>query len=483
MKRTAVQISIVVQVAAVFLLFVGSVTMLWRSGSSVFQRERIREKSERELAEADDALASRGAPGLVAIPDWPETLDLQDWDTLDRWLSMRARDVFSTLPDAEGGYYIPVSDRYLGYGSSAAVRQSTGKNGTRRHSSDPPPRVFDLVDSQIRESIEHDRPLLSRIDVPPDQLVLRSAPVWVNGRKVASTWTLARVSERRSLQSSIQQYQVAVGMALGALVLALLLSVGLAWTVRRQATERARLRNELRRNERLAALGKLLAGVAHEVRNPLAGIRSSAQLWQRGVLSPEDDVASGLLAEVDRLESIVSRLLQFSRADSLEMEPGIVNALVAEAAQLAKGQATDQGVIIDLNLASDLPAVAMSAPAMLQVLRNLTTNALQAMPDGGTLLLTTRTTSVRRRVEVTVADTGPGLSSEVRDHLFDPFFTTKSDGTGLGLAIAREIILAHRGEIRVEPPGSNSGATFVLSLPTLTKRARRLDFSPSNAVG
>ena len=102
---------------------------------------------------------------------------------------------------------------------------------------------------------------------------------------------------------------------------------------------------------------------------------------------------------------------------------------------------------------------------MIQVLRNLTANAIQAMPEGGLLRISTRLDPPGRRVEVEVADTGPGLAPEVLAHLFEPFFTTKPGGTGLGLAIAREIALAHRGDLRAGPASRRPGAAFTLALP------------------
>jgi signal transduction histidine kinase len=203
------------------------------------------------------------------------------------------------------------------------------------------------------------------------------------------------------------------------------------------------------------------------VRNPLAGIRSTAQLWQRGI-GPDAESIADLEAEVDRLEGIVSRLLQFSRADAQDFAPGDLNGVVAEAARLARPTAEEQGVQIAVELASQLPPVAMAAPSLMQVFRNLTTNALQVMPHGGTLRLATRHHADRGQVEALVSDTGPGLAPEAIKHLFEPFFTTKAEGTGLGLAIAREIALAHRGELLGENRGGEAaGATFVLTLPVL----------------
>jgi signal transduction histidine kinase len=205
--------------------------------------------------------------------------------------------------------------------------------------------------------------------------------------------------------------------------------------------------------------------VAHEVRNPLAGIRSTAQLWQRGLVGLDAESLGGLVHEVDRLEEIVSRLLQFSRADAQELAPGDLNAVLTEAARLASGPAEAKGIQVEVDLDAHLPPVAMAPPALLQVFRNLTTNALQAMAPGGTLRLSTRRDPSRRAILASVADTGPGLAPEVLKHLFEPFFTTKAEGTGLGLAIAREITLAHRGDLQAANRPEGTGAVFTLTLP------------------
>ena len=277
---------------------------------------------------------------------------------------------------------------------------------------------------------------------------------------------MTRLVDPLFVDRSLQGYRLAAGLALAGIALAFALTAGLARTVRRQAAERDRLQTELRRSERLAALGKLLAGVAHEVRNPLAGIRSTAQLWQRGVVGLDDESLGGLVHEVDRLEEIVSRLLQFSRADAQDLAPGDLNAVVAEAARLARGGPPSRRVQLEVDLDPDLPPVAMAPPALLQVFRNLTTNAIQAMSRGGTLRLSTRRDPARRdAITASVADTGRGSRAEALSHLFEPFFTTKAEGTGLGLAIAREIALAHRGDLRAANRAGRPGAVFTLTLP------------------
>ena len=139
--------------------------------------------------------------------------------------------------------------------------------------------------------------------------------------------------------------------------------------------------------------------------------------------------------------------------------------MVSEAARLAGGPAASNGSRVEVQLDPKLPPVAMAPPALLQVFRNLTSNAVQAMTGGGALTLSTRFDPNHESVMAIVADTGPGLPPEVIGHMFEPFYTTKPEGTGLGLAIAREIVLAHRGELRAANRTDRSGAVFTLTLP------------------
>jgi two-component system, NtrC family, sensor histidine kinase HydH len=184
----------------------------------------------------------------------------------------------------------------------------------------------------------------------------------------------------------------------------------------------------LRHAEHLAGLGKLLAGVAHEIRNPLAAIRSTIQLWQRlpeSARTPES--LEAVVQSVDRLAAIVSRLLLFARMDNAERRPVDLNHLLTETLDLVKAQAAEQGIRLEHEFGAKLPPVSGSASALGQVILNLVSNAMQAMPQGGCLTVSTSNRPDRRLLELLFSDTGPGISEEERGHLFEPFFTTRSD--------------------------------------------------------
>jgi signal transduction histidine kinase len=227
----------------------------------------------------------------------------------------------------------------------------------------------------------------------------------------------------------------------------------------------------LEERQRLAALGEMAAGLAHEIRNPLAGLKGAAQYLQADDVAPESrEMLQVIVDEVDRLNTVVSQFLDYARPFellSIEMPP---NTAVTHALGLLRAQGLPPGIQLEESLAPDLPLVPIDAPRLAQVLLNLLQNAVQAMPDGGTLSVTTRRQAMRTgqlAVEIAVADTGVGIEPEQISKLFVPFYTTRSEGTGLGLAISRRIVDAHGGELLVESaPGC--GATFEIRLPVPT---------------
>ncbi|MDE2508329.1 MAG: histidine kinase [Planctomycetota bacterium] len=489
MKFTLARIPLSVQFGAAALLFAAALLSLWLTWSTAVDRERRRASTRSDLAAAGGALAKSGADVLAELPRWPDLPSPDEWSRTDQSLAERNRAILQGFRGVEGGFFVRERRQFLGHARWFGPRPKLPYPASKKDEATPRRRLAtasepeapaivadasaappmsdeaELVEIQADAAIRRNQVLFVIQESPPGAVAIWASPVEVDGRIVGAAWTLTRMVDPIFLGRSLRGSNIAAGLALGGLALSTALTASLARTVRRQRVERDRLQAELRRSERLAALGKLLAGVAHEVRNPLAGIRSSVQLWQRGI-GPDPESFEDLLAEVDRLEGIVARLLQFSRADAQALVAGDLNVVVAEVGRLARAQAEPLHVSVEVDLDARMPAVAMSPPAVIQVLRNLTTNALQALPEGGSLRLETRFDPERRVALARVIDDGPGVPHDVMTHLFEPFFTTKPGGTGLGLAIAREIALAHRGELGVEKRvDGRSGAVFTLVLP------------------
>ncbi len=243
----------------------------------------------------------------------------------------------------------------------------------------------------------------------------------------------------------------------------------------RAEAERAALALAARRAEKLAALGTLAAGLAHELNNPI-GIMSSriqVMLLEGDALPAEvrEDLEV-LHRQTQRVARITQGLLTFARQSSGEREPVDLNHIVRETLLLAENQIVKSGVGVVVDLAPDLPAVLGDGDTLQQVMLNLITNARDAVDSGGEIRIITRARGADRSgVEVTVADTGRGIAPEDLARIFDPFFTTKPTGTGLGLSLTHGIVREHGGTIDVEStPGR--GTRFVLAFPALVAGLR-----------
>ncbi|MBF7081746.1 two-component system sensor histidine kinase AtoS [Desulfallas sp. Bu1-1] len=229
----------------------------------------------------------------------------------------------------------------------------------------------------------------------------------------------------------------------------------------RDITERMRLREKAQRQERLASLGKLVTGVAHEIRNPLTSISVYIQHWQNQG-APNQRALATIHREVARLDAIVDQLLYFAKPAEAKFMQKDINAIIEDV--LGFFNEIHQGkysLIRDLDQA--VPRVWIDPEQIERVLVNIMFNAMQAMPEGGTITVSTGYRADSDMVYVSISDTGCGIPREHLSHLFDPFYSTRPKGTGLGLAIAHEIIQVHGGHIEVDSEvGKGSKFTFYL---------------------
>jgi len=224
------------------------------------------------------------------------------------------------------------------------------------------------------------------------------------------------------------------------------------------------LQAEIRRSERLAAIGRLMAGMAHEVRNPLNSISGFSQ-YLKSRFEPgtaERKSVDVIVREVDRLNRVITELLDFSRPREPGMEKLDLNEIVRSTLSLVEREASGKGIALVPELDPSGGAVKGDPDALKQLLLNLVLNSFQAMKDGG--VLTVRTGISGKRPFLSVSDTGTGIREEDQERVFDPFFTTTDSGTGLGLANVHRIVLDHGAEIRLKStPGE--GTTFTVRFP------------------
>ncbi|MCP4404127.1 MAG: PAS domain-containing protein [bacterium] len=226
------------------------------------------------------------------------------------------------------------------------------------------------------------------------------------------------------------------------------------------------LQERVKRSERLASLGKLAAGVAHEIRNPLGSLKGFLQYFQRKLEMQEQDQAylTVMVNEVDRLNTVISHLLDFARPKEPVLRPEDAAQLVRHVLTLIEGDIQAKELELSLEIVGELPAVKMDRDQMTQVLLNIMLNAIQAGTQGGTLTIALDRNQDAGYLCISVQDSGTGIGPEALSKIFDPFFSTKKQGSGLGLAIAHTIVENHQGDIVVDSePGK--GSRFRILLP------------------
>jgi signal transduction histidine kinase len=239
--------------------------------------------------------------------------------------------------------------------------------------------------------------------------------------------------------------------------------------LQREIAERQRLEREAQRAQQFALLGRLAAGVSHEIRNPLAALFLHVDLLEEELQQPTPGSAAQVtqvLAEIRtqlaRLEDLVQNYLTLVRASQLERTPQDLGAALHAGAVEWQQLAQRQGVLLRLEGLENLGIVPFHANTLCRALRNLIHNALDAMPQGGTLTLAGQRTATH--VQLRVRDTGSGISTEQCAKIFEPLYTTKPGGSGLGLYIVQEIVAAHGGTLAVES-ALGCGTTFTITLP------------------
>lgn len=286
-----------------------------------------------------------------------------------------------------------------------------------------------------------------------------------NGRKLDAALSARRISYRSEEAMVIGLYDL---------------------TERKQAEAQiSRQQEALQQSEKMAALGGLLAGVAHELNNPLSVVVGQATLLIESGAEPKTVTrAEKIYKAADRCSRIVKSFLALARRKPPEHKPVALNELVQAALELLGFQIRTGNIEVKLELASDLANVIGDADQLTQVITNLVLNASQAM-DGwnGPRRLTIRSHNDKNRVVLSVADTGPGVPLDIRSRVFEPFFTTKSakGGTGVGLSLCLNIVASHGGQVMIEDT-QGGGATFVVDLPSVVAIAGATSAEQTNAV-
>ncbi len=408
-------------------------------------------------------------------------------------LALTSRLVLQNLEGIGGGFYSLAGDNLVGnYSPSVEPSGGNAENNASREAEDQAVLEIARTAASSRQSAE--RVLAS----PTGILVISAMPIREGDAAVGSAWTVKHLADLPGA-NRFRAYSITAGLATAALasvLLTLLVIRNLQGGVRKiesglqtlednlssridttnepaeiqhimQAINRLgktlkermehekEIEGQLRHAERLASLGRLVAGVAHEVRNPLATIRLRVQMSRRDATEVKVKESCVIaLEEIERLNGIVNRLLNFARPIHLELEAVDLRSLVQERIRSFEEMALRNQVQLMTNLPNRKLVTLVDKDRMAQVFDNIIQNALDAMAEqGGTLAVTLASNGMQGEktagVSVEFQDTGKGMDDSEVGHVFDPFFTTKASGTGLGLSISHELIRAHGGDIKI----------------------------------
>ncbi len=232
--------------------------------------------------------------------------------------------------------------------------------------------------------------------------------------------------------------------------------------------------------DKLATVGELAAGAAHEIRNPLTSIRSTVQFLKKDLPPEKHSYVEGVIEEVDRIDGIIKGLLSLSKSSDLHLSRVDLREAVQQTLMLLDPEMKKNGIEVRQEMIVDDPTVEADQAQLRQVFLNVLLNSVQAMPDGGTISVSLADRPDGKRsesidsVRITMTDTGPGMPQETMRRIFDPFFTTKENGTGLGLSITYGIVYGHGGDIDIASTTDSSahGTSVTIRLPRKAKKLR-----------
>ncbi len=235
----------------------------------------------------------------------------------------------------------------------------------------------------------------------------------------------------------------------------------------KRVMERLSLEKKLNNAQRLAHLGTMVATVSHEIKSPLGIVQSTAEILKkriRKVAPGNENLAEIIVKETNRLNSIVMEFLDFARPQKVKLRPVAINDSIGQSLQFIEAELIEKKIRLETNLNPYIGSMTIDPDLFYRALLNILVNAIQAMPDGGVLRVSTDIVKPGGSIAIEVQDSGMGMSEEKAAEIFKPFFTDKSKGTGLGLAITKNIVEQHHGNISVKSE-ENEGTTFTITLP------------------
>lgn len=408
------------------------------------------------------------------------------------------------IPGMEGGFFFPVLDEFYGYAFPTSPPPVPAF--------DPPPRSYNIIKDQAVESATKDSLLSNLHSFDPAVFPLATKPLKIRNKTVAVVWsrihverelpalklnTVLQISGIISLAGFLVAFSVASSQrkkiriikgglqkiendtsyrlpefsgSYGSISMAINKLVARITEMHKQTQQ---LEKELYHQDKLATLGKLIAGVAHEVKTPLAIIKTRIQIWEHALKKKQStgSADSGIslseikivVDEIDRLTKLVKRLLVFSKPVSNNFQTVNINKILMQTISLIQIEGNNNFKVFT-NFSESIPLIKCDPNALEQVFINIFSNALEASPENAEITVNSSWDEDSRTVKIEIVDNGSGIPQDISDRIFDPFFTTKEHGAGLGLSIAYEVIKAFKGKI-IFSQNSPAGTKCSILLP------------------
>ncbi len=424
-------------------------------------------------------------------------------EELDGYLKQAFNDVAEPLvpqhPGVRFGLYLPQNEQIYVQGFLHQYRKLSEKEEQEREK-----RILDEANSGLIAVVASQKPLARLTSSLSDETFEYLVPLKYNGKLIAVAWAderlhpiFAQSRNFRTLTRYIALFGFFIGSA-GALIVIHNLTSGvsnlkkgladmekditkllpempgepgqIAQAINKMAMglgEKDKLEEELRRTERLAALGRLVTGVAHELRNPIGVVKATVQVMEAELKNTPDitEYTAVIKEHVDRQNRVIQELLDFGRPSKPLIQPVSVNSLLNKVLTFTSPMLRQHKIDLQIYPAEEIPLVNADGEKIKQVFVNLILNAIQAMPDGGELKIASYPKDEYVCIEFT--DNGEGIPHETVSSIFDPFYTTKDSGIGLGLSISHQIVKSHGGTIEVSSEVGR-GTTFTVKLLTLS---------------
>jgi signal transduction histidine kinase len=493
--------------AIVFSLIIAIVTIVIYASLSNLEEKLIDEKQklcvgylEILFKAGENEIFKMGEEGVLDKRD----LEPSERSELDRRLASISHEVMKDIEGIEGGYYLLVQDDFFGYAYPTSPPPVPVYG--------PPPRSYNIIKEQALLSAKSDTLIIGLHSFNVAIFPLATRGINYNSQPVGAVWVRIHIQNDLPVIKLKQiVYITAIFSVVGFIILVLISSVWAGeirgikrelqelgkdasyrlkerWgiftyisrsvnimldTIEGEDKKRQLLEKKLMQKEKMASLGTVIAGVAHEVKTPLAIIKTRIQMWQKELQRSDGEKSSispesmqMVIDETNRLSSLVNRLLIFSRPIEKKLRPAKINTLLDDVIRFLDYGNRESMVKVERDFNSELPEILIDENSIKQVFINLLTNSFEALPDGGKIIVKTDFEKDKESIVITISDNGKGIPEEYIDEIFVPFFTLKDKGSGLGLAISDQIVKAHNGEIVLvnSPIG---GIECVVRLPVI----------------